>query len=139
MAWRFDNKGSLWILNSQTKSQSILELKPDGTMTPHHQNTLTQDGVGLSVMSHAMFDSKGLLWFCNKHFLFPGLFCYETATGELNSYTKFINQDGSTVAVTLVTCLTEDLNKDIWVGTNVGPLVLKRSQMNNPDETVSNR
>lgn len=132
----FDNKGSLWILNSQTKSQSILELKPDGTMTPHHQNTLTQDGVGLSVMSHAMFDSKGLLWFCNKHFLFPGLFCYETATGELNCYTKFINQDGSTVAVTVVTCLTEDLNKDIWVGTNVGPLVLKRSQMNNPDETV---
>lgn len=132
----FDDSGNLWILNSQSKSQTILELSRDGKMTSHHQSALMKSGVGPDLMKGAMFDSRKLLWFVNGDSKFPGLFCFQPSTGGFNVFARLVNQDGSTVAATSVKCVAEDLENNIWIGTNVGPLVLETSQMNNPSEAV---
>lgn len=132
----FDDKGSLWILNSQSKSQTLFELLPDGTMVPHPHEALMRKGVGLSILSNALLDSRNLLWFVNKHFDAPALFCYQPSSDGLNAYTRFVNQDGSTVGLTAVKCVAEDLNHDIWIGTNAGPLLLRAAEMAHPDEAI---
>lgn len=132
----FDKAGSLWVLNCQTKETSLLELKPDGKMVSHHKPDLMEQGTSLRVMRNAMFDSRGLLWFTNHTYIKPGIFCYQPSTDALNSYTRFINQDGIPVGVAAVSCAVEDMYKNIWVGTNVGPLLLKADQISNPEQAV---
>ncbi len=132
----YDSNGSLWILNSQSNAETILELSPDGKMTSHHKSAMLTGGVGPSVLSNAMFDSRGLMWFVNDNWEPAALYCYQPSTDGLNIFNRFVNQDGTTVAATRVHCVAEDASQNIWVGTDVGPIVLEPSQLDNAEETV---
>lgn len=121
----FDKDGNLWVLNSLTdRKRNILCLRKDGTWEDHHHNALLKNGKPMEQMRGAMFDSRGLLWFCNDHWGFPALVCYDPTTREIGVYDKFVNQDGTTVNVTAVRCVAEDMEGKIWCGTNAGPLYL---------------
>lgn len=135
----FDNEGNLWILNSQSNQENLLRLSADGKMTSHYKDRLTDDGIGLSYMGNLMQDSHQLLWFCNDHFNTPGLFSYQPSTDELKSYTRLINEDGVTLKINAVHCMAEDANNNLWIGTTVGPLLLERAQMGDPDNAVFNQ
>ena len=132
----FDRKNNLWILNSGTKTTSLLELSPDGTMTDHSKPELMNKGLSLQVMRRPILDSRGLIWFVNSHYEAPGLFCYNPETDKLNVYNNFKNQDGSSIMVIQMRCVVEDAYQNIWVGTNVGPLRLTTEQMKNPSEAI---
>jgi len=90
----------------------------------------------LPVMSNAMFDSRNLLWFGNSHWNKPGLFCYQPSTDVLSSFTHFVNQDNTTVAVNGVNCVLEDNQNNIWIGTSVGPLVLHSAEISKGEEAI---
>ncbi|WP_314959100.1 T9SS type A sorting domain-containing protein [Prevotella pallens] len=132
----FDRKNNLWILNSGTKTTSLLKLSPDGTMTDYSKPQLMNKGFSLHVMRRPIFDSRGLIWFVNSHYEAPGLFCYNPETDKLNVYNNFKNQDGSSIMVIQMRCVVEDAYQNIWVGTNVGPLRLTTEQMKNPSEAI---
>ena len=125
----FDENQHLWILNNQTKGQSILELLPDGTMKSHHQKSLMKNGLSPSLLHHPYIDSRGLLWFSNGDYRFPGLFCYNSKNEVFHTITNFINQDGTSMTPTAVKYVTEDLQHNLWIGTNIGPLLLEESQL----------
>lgn len=132
----FDRKNNLWILNSGTKTTSLLKLSPDGTMTDYSKPQLMNKGLSLHVMRRPILDSRGLIWFVNSHYEAPGLFCYNPETDKLNVYNNFKNQDGSSVMVIQMRCVVEDAYQNIWIGTNVGPLRLTTEQMKNPSEAI---
>ena len=125
----FDENQHLWILNNQTKGQSILELLPDGTMKSHHQKSLMKNGLSPSLLHHPYIDSRGLLWFSNGDYRLPGLFCYNSKNEVFHTITNFINQDGTSMTPTAVKYVTEDLQYNLWIGTNMGPLLLEASQL----------
>lgn len=135
----FDQNSHLWILNSQTKRETIIELTPDGKMVSHFQKDLIDQTSKLYCMTSAMFDSRSLLWFVNAHSHFPGLFCYYPITNKLHSITKLVNQDGINIDVLSVKCIAEDLENNIWIGTNVGPLMLPASQITTLENVTFNQ
>lgn len=129
----YDKEGNLWILNSQTKKENLIRLSKDGQMTSFSKDALMENGVGLNNLSQMHLDSHNLLWFCNDDWRKPGLFCYDPKTDKLNTYTRFVNDDGANVELTAVHCWTEDMEGNIWIGTTAGPLMLQRSQMSDQD------
>lgn len=126
----YDRDGNLWVLNNQTKKENLIRVSKDGQMTSFSKPELMKDGVGLSGLSQMRLDSRNLLWFCNDHWIQPGLFSYDPKNDKLNAYTRFVNEDGSNVDITAVHCWAEDFDHNIWVGTTAGPMLLQRSQMN---------
>ena len=125
----FDENQHLWILNNQTKGQSILELLPDGTMKSHHQKSLMKNGLSPSLLHYPYIDNRGLLWFSNGDYRLPGLFCYNSKNEVFHTLTNFINQDGTSMTPTAVKYIIEDLQHNLWIGTNIGPLLLEESQL----------
>ena len=122
---KYDRQGNLWVLNSQARSASILELKADGTWESHHTQTLMDDNDrSLCNMKCMLLDSRGYFWFVNNHWALPSFYCYDAATKAMNHYTSFVNEDGTTLSPTGVRCIAEDKEGNLWVGTNVGPLLL---------------
>lgn len=132
----FDRKNNLWIMNSGTKTTSLLKLSPDGTMTDHSKPELMNKGLSLQVMRRPILDSRGLIWFVNSHYEAPGLFCYNSETDKLSVFHNFKNQDGSSIMVIQMRCVLEDAYQNLWIGTNVGPLRLTTEQMQNPSEAI---
>ena len=129
----YDREGNLWVLNNQTKKENLIRVSKDGQMTSFSKPELMKDGVGLSGLSQMRLDSRNLLWFCNDHWIQPGLFSYDPKNDKLKAYTRFVNEDGSNVDITAVHCWAEDLDHNIWVGTTAGPMLLQQSQMNEQD------
>ena len=131
----FDNKGNLWILNSQASRENLLRLSADGQMTSFSKPALMKDGVGGSVLTSMVFDNRNNLWFCNDHWGYPALFCYQPATDKLLSFTRFVNEDGSSLDL-VPHSVTPLSNGDVWVTTTIGPLLLSRSAIDNPETAV---
>ena len=131
----FDNKGNLWILNSQASRENLLRLSADGQMTSFSKPALMKNGVGGSVLTSMVFDDRNNLWFCNDHWDYPALFCYQPATDKLLSFTRFVNEDGSSLDL-VPHSVTPLSNGDVWVTTTIGPLLLSRSAIDNPETAV---
>lgn len=132
---RFDNKGDLWILNSQASRENLLRLSADGQMTSFSKPALMKDGVGGSVLTSMVFDNRNNLWFCNDHWDYPALFCYQPTTDKLLSFTRFVNEDGSNLDLVPHSVMPLS-NGDVWVTTTIGPLLLSRSAIDNPETAI---
>ena len=128
---KFDHEGNLWVLNSQAKGINLLELTKDGKWVDHYQQQLTfEDSIGLKVMQSVTIDSRGYLWFVNAHWDLPSFYCYNTATNTIvSSFTTLTNQDGTVYNGSTPQCTIEDLSGNIWVGTNIGPFMIKPADM----------
>lgn len=132
----YDHDGNLWGFNSIAPSTNLFEYTKDGTWnSKSNSNLMYTRNRSLENISSLFFDSRNLLWMCNNHWNHPYLFCCQPSTEKLNSYTDFINEDGTTIAVTAVQCLTEDIDNNLWIGTNNGPLELSSSDINNNSTT----
>lgn len=123
---KFDTDGNLWMLNSQSPSnQSLIEYTKDGKWVSHHKPEL----YNLGSLECLMQDSRGLLWFVNNHHELPSIYCYQASTDQLNKYSSFVNEDGTTLTPNYVRYVTEDKNHDMWIGTNIGPLLLYKKDI----------
>ena len=134
---KFDKQGNLWCLNSLAESASILQLKTDGTWETHHKTVLMDDNNrSLGNMRCLIQDSRGYLWFVNNSWALPSFYCFDPASDAMNHYQIFVNEDGATITVTGVRCIAEDKDKNMWVGTNVGPLMLPAQDLNEGSNAV---
>lgn len=123
---KFDTNGNLWMLNSQSPSnQSLIEYTKDGKWVSHHKPEL----YNLGSLECLMQDSRGLLWFVNNYHDLPSIYCYQASTDQLNIYSSFVNEDGTTLTPNYVRYVTEDKNHDMWIGTNIGPLLLYKKDI----------
>lgn len=132
---KFDKDGNLWILNSQAPTQSLIEFNTNGEWISHTKSELMKldaDGFknkSLGSLESMIIDSKGLLWFVNNHWVIPSLYCYQFSTDNIKAFTTFNNEDGTMVNVGSVRTIAEDKNGNLWIGTNVGPLLLEYQEV----------
>ena len=85
------------------------------------------------------FDSKGRLWWCNNHWWKPSLNCYDPKTDTRYSYSSFVNEDGTSLTINNVRCAAEDRDGNIWIGTNVGPLMLEKDKIGDDSNVIWNQ
>ncbi|MDO5447229.1 MAG: two-component regulator propeller domain-containing protein [Prevotellaceae bacterium] len=125
----FDKNSNLWCFNSIAPSANLLELKKDYTWADLYKKELDfESGMSLENVTNMFFDSRGLLWFGNENWDNPYLFCYDTSNDKLKVYKSYKNEDGTNVEVNTVNAIAEDKDGSIWIGTNVGPLMLPQSE-----------
>ena len=133
---QFDKAGNLWVMNSQAKGVNMLLFTKDRKWEDYHQELLDDsEGVSLTGLRSMFFDSRGYLWFVNTSWKDPSVFCYNPSTDELLKYNNFINQDGFSYSPTYVKSVCEDKEKNIWVGTNIGPFMIQSDEVGQENVT----
>lgn len=136
----YDLSGSMWLINSGSPSSSLFEVTRDGQWISHHKTEfmLSTGGRAYDNMVNAMFDSRGILWFCNDRFIEPAILYYQPSTDAAVAYKSFVNQDGTTIEnIYGVSCVAEDQDNNIWVGTDKGPLMIPKEDIGkSADEMV---
>ncbi len=127
---KFDSKGNLWVLNSLANGVSMLELTTDYKWIQHHHEELTyENSTTLGGLSKMMIASNGLLWFVNNNWKDPAVFCYDMETDAIKKYNQIVNQDDTRYKLVNIFCITEDKEGNIWIGTDVGPFMIKKSEI----------
>ncbi len=140
---KYDKSGNLWILNSQAPTTSLLQLEA-GHFTKYNKDILMKlndsgfKNKSNGELSKMMIDSQGLMWFVNNNWVTPALYYYNFKNDEITAYETIVNQDGTTITgMYHVYIAVEDLDRNIWIGTDVGPFVLERSEINNGGTTFT--
>lgn len=134
---KFDPSGNLWVLNSSVKGKSLFRLDKEGVWKSYHKQELSSiNGKSLENLQGAILDSKDQIWLTNNHWNTPALFNYNIEKDSLRSYTEFTNQDGERINILGVRCVQEDLEHNIWVGTNVGPLLITAENVSKNDNAT---
>lgn len=130
---KFDKTGDLWLFNSISPSVSLLKLDTKGEWTSYNTDKLMiKEGRSFELVGDIMFDSQGMMWFNNNYFREPALIRYNTAgtpETDMQVYKNFANQDGITLNVGFVTGITEDKEYNMWMGTNVGPMMIPTNEI----------
>ena len=127
----YDTESRLWILNSQASSQSIIAYQDHEFKAFKQPQLMKLNTRSLGNMRNLFFDSRKTMWFVNDNWQQPSLIQYQTANNQLKTITSFVNEDGETIKdLWNVRCAVEDKEGNIWIGTNVGPLMLQPAKMN---------
>ena len=131
----FNTDGSLWCFNSSTRElANLFEYTNEGKWISHQKSELTNNNKSLKGMQAPMFDSRGYLWFVNNNWELPSFYCYDTKNDRfVNSFLSITNQDGTSYSDFTPYCITEDLQGNIWVGTNKGPFMIEKNNIGNAD------
>jgi len=135
----FDNDGNLWCLNSGTYNYFILKLDKENNWSGSSATEMINGKKGLKGILSLLQDSRGYFWFVNYHWEVPCVVCYDPQTDKiLQKITDFINQDGGQVAEHVTPhCVVEDLNHDLWIGTEKGPVLFNKENITVTDPYVT--
>ncbi len=126
----FDNQGNAWMVQAYAPTPGIICLSHDGKFTRYrHSSMEITAGYSWTEPKGLGFDSNGLLWFTNNDYRTPALACYNTATDELTAYTTFVNQDNTTINLSRVRCWAEDVEGNMWIGSDVGPAYISNADL----------
>lgn len=127
----FDNKGNLWITNSQC-SRMLKMLEPNGTWHAYNisSGVVTSSPNGV-VAEHVLVDSRGYKWITfprDDNFNRYHLVAFsDNGTYENMSDDKFARIDMNVAAEVnsaTVYCIAEDHDGEIWIGTDKGVKVI---------------
>lgn len=139
LAGGFDKEGNYWCCNSQSNNNSLMELTKDGQWVSHKQSEFLDNNHSLNGMRSLMVDSRGYIWFVNDHWGTPSFYCYDPNTRKvLNSFQTLKNQDGITIdGYYYPHCVVEDLEGNIWVGTEKGPIMVEKENIGQENANVT--
>ena len=150
---KYDKEGNLWMLNAYGLDQSIIKYTTNKTFESYDKEELKTYSYGTKyvwdeekgdyvsvpcmrtsvALENVIIDSKNRMWFGNNNWTYQGVFKYDFKNDAIKVYTNFVNQDGSkldnTTGLWAIRCITEDMDGNIWIGTNIGPLMLEPSQI----------
>lgn len=133
---KFDDDGNAWMIQGWASTPCIIKLDTEGKFTQYiHQELMHSETTSWVMPSGLDFDSRGLLWFVNRDWRTPALASYNIKTDELKVYKEFINQDATEVNVVYGRCWAEDKEHNIWMGTDVGPIMLQASDIESGSST----
>ena len=131
----FDDEGNYWFGNSQAQSQSLWEYTHDGQFVNKHKSDfMTSPNLSFAGMRHFFFDRDKNLWFVNYHFISQDLVYYQPSTNGDYVYNNWVNEDGTIYnrSFSYVYCAAQDLDGNIWVGTQIGPFYIPYNEITTP-------
>lgn len=131
----FAADGTLWVMQSYGVDMSVLSFSPNREWKSHH-SPLFKDFYD---MESSFIDSRGILWFVHNHWSHPALCGYDIRNDKHYIYDTFVNNDGTTVQAVAVQCAAEDHEGNIWIGTNVGPLMLESEKIGQSGQQTWNQ
>lgn len=126
----YDKDGNLWMLNNQTDT-IVRILKNDGKWAALYYSEIKD----IPTLDQVLFDNRGWAWIncrrtTNNPVNYAGVFCVDikgtlenTADDSRKFITRFSNQDGVAYSPDIFNCIAEDLDGNIWFGTDKGPFV----------------
>lgn len=127
----FDSKGNLWMTNSQC-SNMLKMLEPNGTWHAYNisSGVITSSNIGV-VAKHLLVDSRNYKWITfprddsfNRYHLVA---FYEGSSYDNPGEYQFARVDMNAAAEVnsaTVNCIAEDLDGEIWIGTDKGVKVI---------------
>lgn len=131
----FDNNGFLWMTCSAEAAQSntLLRLNPTtGEWKTYNDDALYHNREILYIMRNAILDHQGCIWLCNDHSRWPALLRIDPQSETITRYDNFTNQDNSTQLTYYVRAVAEDLEQNIWIGTDQGLFMYDQQQQADP-------
>ena len=128
----YDADGVLWLVNGNSPNP-VISFTPDRKwVTYHPEELMGNNGNGYSNLTRTCLDKKGRYWVVNDYGNFPALFCFDTVNKAGKRFVNFKNQDGVKFTIYRVPNVSEDLQGNIWLCTEIGPLMLTEEQINDP-------
>ena len=134
---KFDYEGNLWILNSQAPTASLIKYS-NGKFTKYNKPELMKLNEGgftnksNGELKNMIIDSYGKMWFVNDNWSLPAFYQYDIDNDIITAYETIINQDGIKLLNYYgLRCVVEDLNQNMWIGTDQGLFVFERNEINN--------
>lgn len=132
----YDQEGNLYCLNSGSKT-GIIKLSKDGIWSGFMDKALIdKPDHAMRVMKRSIMDSNGFLWFVNAHSDHPAFFCYDYQNDIIVRYDNFTNEDGINISNAWAECICEDIDGNIWVGTDKGPVYITNTEKADPSRGV---
>lgn len=122
---------NLYMLNSSSVNV-LLEFSPDKEWTTHNNEELMRSdgsGYGRNGLRGTFTDSRGLMWIVNSDWTDPTFHYYQPTTGEAKTFVPEYNQNGTNINITRIKCISEDHEGNLWIGTNVGPIILSQQHI----------
>ena len=124
----FGENNSLYMLNSEAE-YPLIEYTADGEWLYYDFSSLYYNGLSLGILRQSILDSRGYIWFVNDYYISVAVFCFIPDEESLVCFNTLTNQDGTSLSIKGFTCLAEDLDNNIWVGSNNGIFLLTETQM----------
>lgn len=126
----FDKYGNMYVTNTQVK-QGIQVYKNDGKwQSLYYPELKDKETIGPILVS-----KEGINWVTIPRPLSQqGIFVFDTrntindvSDDKTRWFSVFYDQDGKIVSPSVYYCLTEDKEGVIWIGTDLGPLILNNT------------
>jgi hypothetical protein len=133
----FDTEGNLWTLNSISPSTNLIVLKNNQWINLFKKNLMLETNKSYENMINLFEDNEHNLWFCNNHWRKPGVFRYHPYTNQLDLYNDITNQNGEKEHITFINCIAKDLENNIWIGSDIGPFVIYRNDIEQNNSVYS--
>lgn len=129
---------TVWLSQSQT-ANSLISISPDGTWTAYDVPELMEEGKSHRALRRMMVDSRGLIWLVNDDWTTPAIYCFDPESKKIvNEFSKKLtNQDGTSYDKFFPHCITEDLDGNMWVGTDVGVFMIEAPNVTTANQPIT--
>ena len=129
----YDTNGDLYIANSKSEKGPILILDSHNNWKTIDKFTNINNSANMKFLK---IDPNDKLWVYTKYWNTPAVYSYDFSTDNLCEYSNYVNQDGTAISGHIVCQSTaEDLDGNIWVGLNLGLLLITpQYNMDSPEK-----
>ena len=131
----FDATGHRLWMSCSNKTYPILRLDiSDGTWKTYDNAQLFYNNSNLPILRNTFIDKQGCLWLSNDHNVHPCLLRIDPETEQMTRYDNFTNQDGTDYTIYYIRSIAQDLDGNIWIGTDQGLFFYDEAQQADPSQ-----
>ncbi len=130
----FDNDGYLWMTCSAEadNKDNVLRLNPaTGEWKTYNDDLLKYNKTILYILRRSILDKNGNIWMVNDHHNHPCMIRITPQTETFARYDNFTNQDGTKTELHYIRAVAQDLDGNIWMGSDQGLYMYTPEQQEN--------
>lgn len=130
----FDKSGNLWMtVNSSKATKPMLKFNStNNEWTEYNDPLLFYKNKPLRIVRNSILDRNGHIWMVNDHHEHPCMLRIDPTTDSFYRYDNFTNQDGISTDLHYIRCVMEDMDGNLWMGSDQGLYMYDENQQNDP-------